>query len=546
LFKHRLFLSVVILALPSAALAQRRGRLSPDERRAVELIARADRAMSARPPDFSGAAVSLRQALDLAPENPSAYNKLATAYNNLKNYSGAVEAAMHSLELTGGMSPDNRNPAAFENLAWAQLNLGDPRSAVANASQAIRHNQRSAMAFALRAFAYEELGEHALKLENIERAAILSPAFKGHRDRARSGNRIFRRRGAAEISPGGGGISVQILGAVGIGVVVSMGFLGFAWYTRKKRSERREADRAGQNAIEARSESVEDGAPLAGKYKLSRIIGRGGMGQVWEAQDLTLGRIVAIKRMTEDLDAMGDRGREYYMMEARTVAGLHHPHIIGIYEILDLPVGLFLVFEMARGKTVQHLLAEKHSIPLSETVAILRPVCEALEFAHARGVVHRDLKPANIMLTDQGFVKVMDFGIARKVNTVVDVSGEEGADGGNGIVMDHTRTIVGTPVYMAPEAEQGAVGAVSDVFSLGVCLYEMITGRLPYDSRGGMALKLERQYIPASQHDGSIPPTVDALISDALHPNPQHRVASARDFRARLDQLGSAAEARGV
>jgi tetratricopeptide (TPR) repeat protein len=540
-------LSVLLLALSSSVSAQSGPGLSPDERRAVELIANADRAMGSRPPDFSQASLYLRQALDLAPENPSAYNKLATAYNNLKNYSGAVEAAMKSLEITGGFGAENRNPAAYENLAWAQLNLGDARSAVSNASVAVQQNPRSAMAYAVRAFAYEELGERERMLESIEIAAGLSRAFHNHLQRARSGKRIFRRRGAAkEKSSSGEGLGKDILSAIGVALLISGGLFWWIWDSRRKQTEQSEAARAEREREKASGAQDDDDGPLAGKYKLSRIIGKGGMGQVWEAQDVSLGRVVAIKRMTDDLDALGEKGREYYMMEARTVAALHHPHIIGIYEILDLPVGLFLVFEMARGKTVQHLLAEKHNLPLSEAVSILRPVCEALEFAHARGVVHRDLKPANIMLTDQGFVKVMDFGIARKVNTTVDTAGAGESGETGGLQMDHTRTIVGTPVYMAPEAEQGAVGAVSDVFSLGVCLYEMVTGRLPYDARGGMALKLERQYIPASQHDGSIPATVDALIADALHPNPEHRVPSARDFRARLDQLGSTAGVRGV
>lgn len=536
------FFLVLTLAVPSL-FAQ--GRLSADDRHALELIQRADRAMASRPADFNKAALSLKQALDLAPNNPSANNKLATAYNNLKNYNGAIEASMTSLELTGGLSVENRNPAAYENLAWAQLNLGDPRAAIANASRAIQQNPKSAMAYAVRAFSYEEIGEDKKKIENIGFAAALSPAFKGKHERALKGKRIFTRQKAAGAKgPSGSGPGNDILGALVLGVIVSVGFIGVAWYSRRKLFEKQAADKI-IAAKQSKTDDTSDG-PLAGKYKLTRIIGKGGMGQVWEAQDLTLGRVVAIKRMTEDLSAMGEAGREYYMMEARTVAGLHHPHIIGIYEILDLDEGLFLVFEMANGKTVQHLLAEKHNLSFSEAVSILRPVCDALEFAHGRGVVHRDLKPANVMLTNQGFVKVMDFGIARKVDTTVDVSGggEEGED--NGIVMDHTRTIVGTPVYMAPESEEGAVGAISDVFSLGVCLYEMVTGRLPYDARGGMALKLERQYIPASQHDGTLPASLDQLIADALDPNPQTRIPSAREFRARLDQLGSAVQIGGA
>lgn len=527
----------------SVSIAFSQGRLSEDERRALQLIASADRSMSSLPPDFNQAVMSLLQAIDLAPENPSALNKLATAYNNLLEYEEAAEASMKSLSLTGGMSAGNHNPAAYENLAFAQLHLGDPRGAVANASIAIMQNPSSAMAYAVRAFAYEETGDGARKLENIRAAANLSAAFQTRYEAALAGKRIFKPRSSPRrVGTGGAGLGRGMLGALGLGVLVSLGFIGVVWAGRRKMLARSAASREDAQRQTA-AEGPADSGELAGKYRLSRIIGKGGMGQVWEAKDLTLGRIVAIKRMTEDLTAMGSAGRDYYMQEARTVAGLHHPHIIGIYEILDLDSGLYLVFEMARGKTIQHLLAEKHNLSLSETAGILRPVCDALEFAHKRGVVHRDLKPANIMLTEQGFVKVMDFGIARKMNTTVAISPTDASERSDSILMDHTRTIVGTPVYMAPEAEEGAVSAISDVFALGVCFYEMLTGRLPYDARGAAALKLDRQYIPPSQHDGTLGAAVDQLVADALDPNTQTRIPSAREFHARLDQLGSAAQA---
>ncbi|MEE8425035.1 MAG: serine/threonine-protein kinase, partial [Elusimicrobiota bacterium] len=274
---------------------------------------------------------------------------------------------------------------------------------------------------------------------------------------------------------------------------------------------------------------------------------KGGMGNVWEAVDQTLKRKVAIKKMTAEMGALGSQARELYVKEARTVASLHHPHIIVIYEIIDVPSGVYLVFEMAKGKTVQHLLAEKRRLPLPRVRDILRPVCDALDYAHGRGFVHRDLKPANIMITEQGFVKVMDFGIARRISDRVDGSSKSGTPMPDlkGIPVDRTRTIVGTPAYMAPEATEGIITPVSDIYQIGICLYEMLTGRLPYSSRSADTSKRERDYVRLAERVPGVPADAEQLVHDALDPNPETRIPSAREFLSRLERILDGARRTG-
>jgi len=479
--------------------------------------------------DFMGAATDADAAIRLAPRNIKAYNLKATALNRLGRFEEAEAASQRSLELIS-----EGNPAAYDNLAWAQLNLGKYQEAILSVDSAVRMNPNDAQAFAIRAYASEQLKDERSKLAAIERAAALAPSvFGAHLKAARQGRRMFRPGTGsasveeAKVNPFAGIGKLALFGAFLL-IVGCLSWIAYTTWTRVLREP---------GPQEAEVHDRQDGGLLAGKYRLEQVIGHGGMGQVWEGTDVSLGRTVALKKMSTDLGKMGSKVREYYLQEARTVASLHHPHIIAIYEILDLENGLFLVFEMAKGKTVQHVVAEEKHLSLERALAILQPVCEALDYAHGRGVVHRDLKPSNIMLTDQGFVKVMDFGIARKVSETVDVESEEGQGAqrdSRGILMDHTQTIVGTPIYMSPEAERGLVTSVSDVYSLGVCFYEMVTGRPPFSSRAGLTAKIDREFIKPTLQVPGLPTAVDALVYEVLDPNPEQRIPSAREFMGRL------------
>ncbi|MFA6029475.1 MAG: protein kinase [Elusimicrobiota bacterium] len=459
--------------------------------------------------------------------------KARDAQSRTSLFQRSEEAALAAVRLV------RDNPAAREAAAWAQLNLGRYQDAVASATEALRLNPNSAMAHAIRAYALEGLGRREEMLADIEEAARLDPTRFGEQLRAaRAGEKLFDARGDDSWQlfdamtgrrHGGGASGAVYAGALLLALLLVAGGAWLLW-------GRRAAAPAGAGLSAARAADDDTSGLLAGKYQLSRIIGKGGMGQVWEAQDQSLDRIVAVKKMSIGGEFEG-KARELYLKEARTLAALHHPNIVDIYEILDLPNGLYLVFELLTGKTVQQMLAEQKRLPFKQSREILRPVCEALDFAHGRAVVHRDLKPSNIMVTEQGFVKVMDFGIARSI-------GEKGATqppsplgaAPSPLLMARTQTVAGTPAYMAPEAAGGVVSPAADVYALGVCLYEMVTGELPFGLQGVLS-KQDKTWVKASLRVPGLSPEIDDLLARSMTLRIEDRLKNAREFRAALEAV---------
>jgi tRNA A-37 threonylcarbamoyl transferase component Bud32/tetratricopeptide (TPR) repeat protein len=269
---------------------------------------------------------------------------------------------------------------------------------------------------------------------------------------------------------------------------------------------------------------------LPAGYRVLRQIGSGGMGAVYEAEDVSLQRRVAVKRMRDEIRS-DPRERDRFLVEARTVAQLRHPNIVDIYGIFEHEGEVFLVFEFLDGKALDLVIYENGRLTIPETKGVLAQVCSALTYAHAHGVIHRDLKPPNIMITRDNRVKVMDFGVARQAHDAL-------------TRLSVSATAAGTPPYMAPESETGTVRAESDLYSLGICLYEMLTGARPFDgtSAGMLFTKMNMVFVPPSGKAPGLPAALDAFFSRALQADPEKRPRTAAAF---LEEFLAAAETTG-
>ncbi len=469
--------------------------------------------------NLTGALLAVEKAVSANPLDPEAHTLKAKILNRMGRHRDAALSAQAALRLDPGSLSAHR-----EN-AWALLNTKDYDAALAAADQMLRIDPNNAAAYAIKAFAYEQLGDRKRMLIALETAARLAPhKYRKYLERALAGERLFRPgekdnwrllEGAPYEAPRGGPSLVHI-GAILIGLAGLI--IGLIMWRRGS---------SVPPAAESPAAAAVPGELIAGKYRMTRVIGKGGMGHIYEASDESLGRTVAIKKFIFD-EISPDRARKSALREAQTVAQVRHPGIVDIIEVLDRPEGLFLVFELLTGKTVEQIILEKKQMPLADVKRVLASVCAALEFAHSKGIIHRDLKPSNIMLTQEGYVKILDFGIARQNEVAAPVGGAPAGSGG--ALSAHTRGIAGTPEYMSPEAMKGEISPASDVYSLGVCLYEMLTGELPMRPPN-------REYVPAVLRVPGMPPQFDEMIRAALETDPKNRTSNVRTFAQQLEVL---------
>lgn len=261
---------------------------------------------------------------------------------------------------------------------------------------------------------------------------------------------------------------------------------------------------------------------VGGKYALISVIGEGGMGTVYAAHDRALDRKVAIKKMRPEFRDL-PRERTRFLQEARNVARVQNPYVVAIHEILEVEGEIFLVFDFVEGKTLAQILDERGKLALDKCKAVFRYVCQAVDCAHRLGVLHRDIKSGNIIIGRDGFARVMDFGLARAAKDTISKS--------------RAGEISGTPAYMAPEEHLGNSGKAADIFSMGVMLYEMLLGELPFTGPDYLAQKERRLYAPASTKDPSLPKSVDGFFAAALEPDPAKRIQTVADFLQRLSVL---------
>jgi serine/threonine protein kinase len=229
-----------------------------------------------------------------------------------------------------------------------------------------------------------------------------------------------------------------------------------------------------------------------GKYELIEIIGRGAMGEVYKAHDPLIGRLVALKTITKGLAGRPDL-LERFNQEARSAGTLQHPNIVTIYELGQEGETPFIAMEFLEGESLESLIERRATLSIQEKLNHIIPVCRALNFAHKRGVIHRDIKPANVMLTKEGRIKVVDFGIARQIDSN----------------LTQTDSIMGTLAYMSPQQIRGErADARSDVWATGVMLYELLTFRRPFDGANQAALVLN------ISKDDVLPPSIKTVVPD--------------------------------
>jgi serine/threonine protein kinase len=263
------------------------------------------------------------------------------------------------------------------------------------------------------------------------------------------------------------------------------------------------------------------------------------MGEVYLARDPRLNRLVAIKLLPGEL-ASDPRARERLRREAMAVAAIDHPYICKIFEIGEEGPALFLVMEYVAGETL-HRRLQGGALPLADALRTAGEIAEALQEAHARRFLHRDLKPANIMLTEQGHVKVMDFGLAKQVEDLP--SPDQATRELAAAQLTTYGSIVGTPDYMSPEQVKGVTLDVrSDLFSFGVILAEMIGGRHPFrrPSTGETLAAVLREEPDLGSH---VSPALGDVVRRLLAKIPEDRYASAADVRADLARLASSSTA---
>jgi serine/threonine-protein kinase len=265
-----------------------------------------------------------------------------------------------------------------------------------------------------------------------------------------------------------------------------------------------------------------NGTVLGGRYELIEIIGEGGMATVYKARDRVLDRIVAVKILKDEF-SRDKNFVEKFKTEALSAARISHPNIVNIYDVGQENNIHYIVMELVDGKTLKDMIRSQAPLSIEQAVDIAIMVCDGVHHAHEKGIIHRDIKPHNILITEHGMVKVADFGIARAVSTGT---------------ITYGNNIVGSVHYFSPEQARGeAINRTTDIYSIGCILYEMLTGRVPFDADSPITIALRHIHdVPPSPRtiNNAIPPALEAIIYKAMEKVPANRFPTALDMRNAL------------
>jgi Serine/threonine protein kinase len=268
-----------------------------------------------------------------------------------------------------------------------------------------------------------------------------------------------------------------------------------------------------------------------GKYRVKGELGRGGMGAVYLAEQPGLGREVAIKELIVS-PAADPTALMRFLQEARVMARTSHPNLVQVHDLEQIGDANYIVLEFVRGKSLRDLVNEG-PIPLPQIFAVMHGVLQALDYAHRHAIVHRDMKPENVLLSDEGNVKVADFGIARLTD-----------DTGEGSTATKTGTTVGTPQYMSPEqVASSKVDGRSDLYSAGIMFYELIVGEPPFTASEGdgpftlMAKHVQAPPKPPSVHKPGLDLRLEEVILKSLSKRPEERYQTGQEFDDAMSRI---------
>ncbi|HAH05019.1 MAG TPA: hypothetical protein DCM05_00615 [Elusimicrobia bacterium] len=506
---------------------------SPDPEQASKKLAQAAET-HLKVKDSDAAILLAKKALEYNPKNAQAVNYLAQAYLQQENYQASAAQATQGLALAPGNIP------LLHTRARAYAQAGDWRASMGDTLAILRQQPRDARALLGLARAQSGLKQRPEMLKTLKQAAAVDERYQRLYEAAlqlpeSSDTDVLFADLESALSTAPRGNSRRTPWMLILSVFIGGALIVFGLF-HPGSVDLREALRSALLRWISRSPvsgeagfADASGSPLGSafwsRYECRREVAVGGMGIVYEAVDRGLGRRVAVKRMRDEVRSDA-RERALFLAEARTVGALRHPNIVEIHDIVEDDPDLYLVFEYAEGKTLHQLVAERGPLPFDEALAVFRGVCTALEFAHQHGIIHRDLKPANIMVSPEGTAKVMDFGVARQAKDAL-------------TKLSQTTTIAGTPPYMSPEQEQGMVGRATDIYALGVSLYQTLTATLPFEGTPAamllakMAAKYDRPSVRVSGH----PAGLDAFIEKALAPDPNDRWKTPAEFFAALSDL---------